>query len=100
MLFRSGECKAEAHLREVKKTESIGRLTVAIAHDFNNILPAIFGNVEFMRQELPLGHPALDSLNGSYQASSRTNNLVRHILAFSRRQVTDKHVMDLGETLR
>jgi signal transduction histidine kinase len=87
---------AEAQLRELQKMESIGRLAIAIVHDFNNILPAIFGNVECMSQELPLGHPALDSLNGSYRASSRVNNLVRHILAFRRRQVTDKHVMDSG----
>jgi PAS domain S-box-containing protein len=76
----------EAQLREVQKMESLGTLAGGIAHDFNNILGAVLGNVTLAREELGKSHPAQVSLGEIYKASLRARNLVRQILAFSRRE--------------
>ncbi len=76
----------EARLRESQKMEAIGTLAGGVAHDFNNVLAGILGNVSLARQDLPAGHPALQSLEQIGKAGLRARSLVQQILAFSRRQ--------------
>ena len=78
--------KFEAQLRDVQKMESIGTLAGGIAHDFNNILGAILGNVVLAREDVGANHPALASLMEIQKSSVRARDLVRQILAFSRRE--------------
>jgi signal transduction histidine kinase len=76
----------ELQLRESQKMEAIGVLAGGVAHDFNNILAAILGNVVLAQEDVGEGHEALISLAQIRQASVRARNLVQQILAFSRRQ--------------
>ena len=94
----------EAQLRHAQKMEAIGQLAGGVAHDFNNILTAIFGNVELavadLRAQVPAAQGALDSLQQIERSAQRAAELTRHLLAFSRRQVTRPEVLDLNRTLR
>lgn len=72
-------------LRQAQKMESIGTLAGGIAHDFNNILSAILGYTELAKIELPPDSPAQPSLDKVLTAGDRARDLVRHILAFSRK---------------
>jgi len=85
----------EAQLRESQKMEALGTLAGGVAHDFNNILAAISGNVELACQDVGPDHRAIESLDEIRKASRRATALVQQILAFGRRQVTDRKVMAL-----
>ncbi|HLL09451.1 MAG TPA: PAS domain S-box protein, partial [Rubrivivax sp.] len=76
----------QAQLRQAQKMESLGQLAGGVAHDFNNIVGAILGNVVLARDDLPPGHPALASVEQISRAALRARELVGQILAFSRRQ--------------
>ncbi len=80
----------EAQLREAQKLEAIGTLAGGIAHDFNNIMAAILGNLAFAQQELGDRHPAQSYLQQISKAGQRARTLVQQILAFSRRQASER----------
>jgi PAS domain S-box-containing protein len=87
--------RLETHLRESQKMEALGTLAGGVAHDFNNALATILGNLELARQDVGPAHPALESLNEIDKASSRAKALVQQILAFGRRQVLERREMSL-----
>jgi len=76
----------EQQLRNAQKMEAVGTLAGGIAHDFNNVLGAILGNTALAQQELSLDHPAQPRLAHIGRAGQRARELVRQIMAFSRRQ--------------
>ncbi|MEI6876324.1 MAG: PAS domain-containing protein, partial [Spirochaetota bacterium] len=85
----------EAGLRESQKMEALGTLAGGVAHDFNNIISAIMGNAESVRQDLGPVHEALESLEEIRKASRRAKDLVQQILAFGRKQVLERKVISL-----
>lgn len=76
----------EMQLRHAQQMESLGTLAGGIAHDFNNILAVILGNLEIVRTDVGLGHVAQEALQHIEHAACSARDLVRRILAFSRRQ--------------
>jgi PAS domain S-box-containing protein len=75
----------ELRLRESQKMESIGTLAGGVAHDFNNVLAVILGNVSLARRAIAADDPAQASLALIHQAASRARGLVQQIMTFSRR---------------
>ena len=73
----------EARVRESQKLESLGMLAGGVAHDFNNILLAIQGNLEFAVASLPPETPARESLSEVERAAKRAADLCRQLLAYS-----------------
>ena len=86
----------EAQLRESQKMEAIGTLAGGIAHDLNNALATILGNTELARQDMSANPLALESLEEIGKAGGRARDLVQQILAFSRRQPTERRPMALA----
>ncbi|MEW5757793.1 MAG: PAS domain S-box protein [Pseudomonadota bacterium] len=73
-----------------QKMEAIGRLAGGIAHDFNNILTAIIGYSDLALDDLPAASQARDHLKEVMAAGQRAKELVKQILAFSRRTQHEK----------
>ncbi|MFH1019937.1 MAG: cache domain-containing protein [Pseudomonadota bacterium] len=76
----------EERLRQAQKMEAIGTLAGGIAHDFNNILAAILGYAEMAKRRLPEeAGKARDDIQEVLRAGLRARDLVKQILAFSRK---------------
>jgi PAS domain S-box-containing protein len=87
--------RLEETLLQSHKMEALGTLAGGVAHDFNNILMSIGGNVELAMAELLPDHPAHQNLVRIEKASGRAADLVRQILTFSRHQPPARVVIPL-----
>jgi two-component system, cell cycle sensor histidine kinase and response regulator CckA len=94
----------EAQLQQAQKMEAIGLLAGGVAHDFNNILTAIFGHVELaisdLEAKLPAARKTLGDMQQIQRSAERASALTRQLLAFSRRQIVRPQVLDLNAMLR
>ncbi len=80
------KAQLEAELRQSQKLEAVGTLASGIAHDLNNTLTAIAGNIELARCVLPPGHPALEPLATIEKASDQASDVTRSLLTFARKE--------------
>jgi len=78
--------QAREALFRAQKLEAVGQLTGGVAHDFNNILSVIIGNIELLRHHLPRGPYADDLMAAILRASLHGRELTGHLLAFSRQR--------------
>ena len=86
----------EEQLVQAQKMESIGRLAGGVAHDFNNMLGAIVGNVTFALEEMPQDSPQREYLDEIQKCANRSVELTRQLLAFARKQTIDPKTLDLN----
>jgi PAS domain S-box-containing protein len=86
----------ENQLLQARKMEAVGRLAGGVAHDFNNLLTIIKGYVEMALQRC-MDRPDLHGdIRRIENAADRAVNLVRQLLAFSRKQVLRPKILDLN----
>jgi PAS domain S-box-containing protein len=87
-------------LRQSQKMEAIGRLAGGIAHDFNNLLTVIKGYSQLSLIELKEEDPVRTNVEETRKAADRAADLIRQLLAFSRRQIMEMKVIDLNGLLQ
>ena len=80
---------------EAQKLESIGTLAGGVAHDFNNVLAAILGNVALVRGQLPAESSVQAGLSLIQTAARRARELVKQILTFSRNSPPQQSVISM-----
>jgi signal transduction histidine kinase/ActR/RegA family two-component response regulator len=88
--------RAEGQLRQRYKMEAIGVMAGGIAHNFNNNLAIILGNIELSLNKIPQDNAAIRLLNNAKIAISRSRTLVQQILTYSGSGSVLKHPVDLG----
>ena len=82
----SARAKVEAQLRQAQKMEAIGNLTGGVAHDFNNVLQVIAGNLQMLSVEAPGNTRVQHRIAAGTRAVQRGATLAAQLLAFARRQ--------------
>jgi PAS domain S-box-containing protein len=87
-------------LFQSQKMEAIGKLTGGVAHDFNNMLQVVRGNLEVI--ESRLGHDTWvhERLDKAIDAVERGAKLASQLLAFGRQQPLEPAVINLAVALR
>lgn len=89
----------EMHMAHSQKMQAIGQLAGGISHDFNNLLTAILGFCDLLLIKHPAGDHSFAEIMQIKQNSNRAANLVRQLLALSRKQVLKPKTLDISETL-
>ena len=89
----------EARLIQQQKMDSIGQLAGGMAHDFNNVLGAIIMATDFLLNAHKPTDPSFQDIMQIKQNANRAASLVRHLLAFSRKQTLRPQVLDVREVL-
>src|SRR6266536_3872842 len=80
-----------------QKMEAVGQLTGGVAHDFNNILAIILGNVELLRAYLPKVPYADEIIDQVLRATLHGRDLTSHLLAFSGRRLLHPQPVELND---
>ncbi|WP_322099240.1 MULTISPECIES: ATP-binding protein [unclassified Haematospirillum] len=76
----------EIQFAQAQKMQAMGQLAGGVAHDFNNLLTAMIGFCDLLLQRHGAGDPSFADLMQIKQNANRAANLVRQLLAFSRKQ--------------
>ncbi|HEY2396344.1 MAG TPA: ATP-binding protein [Rudaea sp.] len=91
--------QAQQQLARAQKMEAVGQLTGGLAHDFNNILGAIIGNLDIARENIAPESAASGYCDAALDAALSAAELVKRLLAFSRRQPLHPQATDLVEVV-
>ena len=89
----------EAQFRQAQKMESVGRLAGGVAHDFNNMLAVILGNIDLVLEQVDPASEMFRDLDEVREAGRRSADLTRQLLAFARKQVISPVALDLNATV-
>ena len=84
---------------ESAKTEAIAKLTGGIAHEFNNLLAVVVGNLDLVTPALPEDSELRELLEAATEASLRSADLTHQLLAFARNQPLFEQQADLNALL-
>jgi two-component system cell cycle sensor histidine kinase/response regulator CckA len=88
--------KLEEQVAQSQKMEAIGRLAGGIAHDFNNMLQVILGFCSMMKGYLDDRNAIENDLGVIEESAQRAASLTQQLLAFSRKQIVQPTIIDLG----
>lgn len=93
--------RMENELLRTRKFEAIGILAGGIAHDYNNALTAILGNISLAKMEVdPANKSLMEILNDAEEASLKAVELTRRLGTYARGGKPERKVIDYADSLR
>ena len=90
----------EEQLQQAQKMESIGILVGGVAHDFNNLLQALSGYTQLLIMSKNTSDPDLTKLKAMEQLIGRATQLIRQLLLFSRKDVTERRNVNISNEVQ
>ncbi len=91
--------KLQDQLVQAQKMESVGRLAGGVAHDFNNMLSIIIGNIEIIQEDIAQDSPLFSRVYEVKKAAQRSADLTRQLLAFARKQTISPKILNPNHTI-
>jgi len=89
----------EVQFAQAQKMQAMGQLAGGVAHDFNNLLTAMIGFCDLLLQRHAAGDPSFADIMQIKQNANRAANLVRQLLAFSRKQPLQPKDLNVTDAL-
>ncbi|MGH7185774.1 MAG: ATP-binding protein, partial [Pseudomonadota bacterium] len=97
LIFDETESKQRDQvLAQAQKMEALGQLTGGVAHDFNNMLMVIGGNLDLLTRRIGADPLAHESVKLARDATRAAADLTKYRLAFARRQVLRPQTISLA----
>lgn len=93
------ERHAQEALRQSQKMDAIGQLTGGVAHDFNNMLGVIVGNLELLAERFEGDPEQRALLDNALSSADRGSELIRRLLAFASKQPLAPRSFDLNDQI-
>ena len=90
----------EAELQHAQKLEALGALAGGVAHDLNNTLVPVIALAKIMVEKLPEQSRERRNLDTILEAGGRARDLVRQILAFTRKEAPTRTTVELSALVR
>jgi len=91
---------SQSALQQAQKMEAIGQLTGGVAHDFNNVLQIVGGNLQLLKLIGDLNEAGRARVDMALAGVERGAKLSSHLLAFARRQPLQEVVVNPGHLVR
>jgi PAS domain S-box-containing protein len=91
--------RTQAALAQAQKMEAIGQLTGGLAHDFNNMLTVVIGNLVALKENHPDDPLTENTVEPAMHAANRGTELIRRLLTFARRQPLEPKPVEVNELI-
>lgn len=91
------ESEMQLKLQHSQRLETVGTLTGGIAHDVNNQLAAIMGQLNLGREYLDPNHPAARRMEKAEEAAQHCAKMIKSLLGFSHRARPELELLDLNQ---
>ncbi len=92
--------QAEERLRHSYKLEAIGAMAAGVAHNFNNLLMAVMGNLDLALEDLPDDSPVKRNIRGAESSAIRAAELSSLMLTYLGQGKASMETLDMSETLK
>lgn len=95
----SEQKKLEAQIQQSQKMEAIGTLAGGIAHDYNNLLMGILGNVSLISLDFDSSHPYYKKLKNIEKYVRSGADLTKQLLGFAKGGKYEVKPVDINDLL-
>jgi len=92
----ANQVRLQRQLEHSQRMETVGTLAGGIAHDVNNQLAAILGQLHLCREILPEGHSVLSRIQRAEEATRRCAQTTKALLSFSHQSRPELRRLDLN----
>ena len=92
--------QTEEQLRHAQRMDTVGRIGIGVAHDFNNVLTSIRGYGDILVRDLSANDPCRASVEHILQAADRGALLTRQLIAFGGRQPLQPRPVSINTLVR